>query len=81
MSVETLTWDMLADIIPDTVGVEDFLPSEGTEVDCQGELEEVLDSLLYGQVVSGVVIVVMLGQLRGGQTPHTEDWAAYRTWK
>ena len=47
MSVETLTWDMLADIIPDTVGVENFLPSKGTEVDGQGELVEVLNRLVH----------------------------------
>ena len=58
--MESLTWYMLADIIPDTVGVEDFLPSKGTEVDGQGELVEVLDSLLDGHVVRGVVVVVML---------------------
>ena len=77
----SLTWYMLADIVPHTVSVEDFLPSEGTEVDGEGELVEVLDGPLYGQVVSGVVIVVMLGQLRGGQTSHTEDGAAYWAWK
>ena len=58
--MESLTWYMLADIIPDTVGVEHFLPSKGTEVDGQGELVEVLDSLLDGHVVRGVVVVVML---------------------
>ena len=72
---------MLADIIPDTVGVVNSLPSKGTEVDSQGELIEILDGLLYGRVVSGVVIGVMLGQLRSGQTTNIDDRAAYWTWK
>ena len=72
---------MLADIIPHTVSVEDFLPSEGTEVDGQRELIEVLDGLLDAHVVRGVVVVVVRGQLRGGQTSHTDDGAAYWTGK
>ena len=79
--MKNLTWNMLADIIPHTVSVEDFLPSEGTEVDGQRELVEVLDGLLDAHVVRGVVVVVVRGQLRGGQSPHTDDRTAYWTWK
>ena len=72
---------MLADIIPHTVGVVDFLPGKGTEVDGQRELVEVLDGLLDSHVISGIVVVVVRRQLRGGQTPHIDDRTAYWTWK
>ena len=77
----SLTWDVLADIVPDAVSVVHILPSEGTQVDSQGELVQVLDGLLDPEVVRGVGVVVEVRQLGGGQTSHTDDGTSYRTWK
>ena len=74
-----LTWNVLTDVVPDAVGVVHIVPSEGTEEDGEGELEEVLDGLLDPEVVGGVGVVVVVWQLRGGQSPDIDDRTAHRT--
>ena len=55
-----LTWNMLPDIVPHTVGVVHPVPCQGTQEHCQGELVEVSDGLLDPEVISRVGVVVVL---------------------
>ena len=67
----------LPDVVPHAVAQVDILILEGTEVDGQGEIEEVLHGLLHLQVGGGLGVGVLGRHVGGGQASYIANWLAW----